>query len=138
MKLKANQPCPLHRGSKVCCGRSEAARTRIQKRGHGIWQFVRSGLWRAPDGRERCSAAELRRRKDGLLRQGVRCAACGEGFADYRDVELAHLSGKGMSGAFHNDSLANLTLMHQRANREQGSMDLQSYLRDKWKPEHCL
>jgi len=137
-KLKANQPCPLHRGSKVCCGRSKTDRTKVRKQGHGIWQFVRSGLWRAPDGREKCSTAELRRRKDQILRQGVKCQACGEGFQDYRDVELAHRQAKGLGGAFHDSRLSNLTLLHARANRECGSLDIQDYIANRWKPEHCL
>lgn len=137
-RLKVKEVCPLHR-RRDCCGRSEFHRyAQVKKQGHGIWQSVRAGVWRAADGREKCSKAELRRRKDSLLRQGKTCEACHEPFTDYRDVDLAHWQAKGAGGAFHNDAMSNLTLLHSRANMECGSMDLQTYLDTKWKPEHCL
>ena len=137
MKLARKARCPIH-GRRDCCGRSEFHRyAQVKKQGHGIWQPVRSGLWRAADGRERCSKAELRRRKDCLLRQGVKCAACGEGFSDYRDVELAHRISKGAGGGNHNDAMPNLTLLHVGANRAQGSLPLDLYLREYWKPSDC-
>ena len=80
----------------------------------------------------------MRRRKDKLLRDGVVCAACGEKFNDYRDVELSHKYPKGIGGFKRDDRMENLTLLHARSNREQGSMELTIYLRDYWKPEHCL
>jgi hypothetical protein len=137
MKLKPKQLCPLHR-RRDCCGRAEfVPYAQVKKPGHGIWQPVSSGLWRAPDGREKASKAVLRRRKDSLLRQGVPCAACGNKFSDYREVELAHRVSCGAGGYKRNDAMSNLTLMCAAANRDQGSMDLEIYLATKYKPEIC-
>jgi len=135
MKLAAKAICPLH-GRRDCCGRT-ADITRPTVRKKGIWTFVRTGVWKASDGRERCSTAEKRRRKDILLKENPTCAACGERFTDYRQVELAHRKSKGIGGGKIDDSWRNLTLLHFGANRAQGSMDLEVYLRDFWKPEHC-
>lgn len=134
MKLKTKERCPLHRRFD-CCGRSPIVVER--KRTKGTWTLIRSGLWRAEDGRERCSAAELRRRKNRLLQEGHVCAACEVGFSDYRDVELGHRVSKGFSGATRDDRFSNLILLHVNANRDQGSMDFDTYMKTKWKPEIC-
>lgn len=136
MKLAAKARCPIHKGRTDCCGRSELPK-RPDPRKKGIWTMVRSGLWRAPDGREKCSLGELRKRKNALLRQCEPCAACGALFGDYRDVELSHRIAKGLGGSKHDDRASNLTLLHRGANRAQGSMDLETYLAEKWRPEHC-
>ena len=140
MNLKPKDGCPLHNGRRDCCGRSEFVRyAQVKKQGHGIWKPTgATGILRSDDGREKCSKAVLRWRKDSLLRQGIVCEACHEPFTDYRDVELSHRVGKGLGGSTHNDAYTNLTLLHARANREQGSLDLETYLAKKWKPEHCL
>ena len=128
MKLKTKELCPLHR-RRDCCGRAEFVRyAQVKKQGHGIWQPVSSGLWRAPDGREKASKAVLRRRKDAFLRQGVPCAACGVNFIDYRDVELAHRIQCGAGGFKRDDSVGNLTLLHVSTNRDQGSRNLDEYM----------
>lgn len=135
--LRPKELCPLHR-RRDCCGRAEFARyMQVKKPRHGIWVPVRSGLWRAADGREKRSPRELRRLKDDYLRKGIPCAACGQGFSDYRDAELAHRHGKGSGGAFRDDSPKNTTLLHAAANRAQGSMALDVYLKDHWKESHC-
>jgi hypothetical protein len=54
--------------------RSPLRRRRDQKK--GTWTLIRPGLWRAEDGREKCTPAELKYRKDKLLRDGTVCAAC--------------------------------------------------------------
>lgn len=139
MKLAPKAKCPIHNGRRDCCGRAEVHRyAQVKKSGHGIWEPIGPGRWRATDGsgRERFSKAAIRRRKDSLLRAGTLCAACGEKFSDYRDVELAHIHGKGLGGAFRDDGDRNTTLMHMKANRIQGGMDLAAYLKI-WKPEHC-
>ena len=136
MRLKAKEICPLHRRMD-CCGRTSNSRPLKDRNKHGIWQQIRPGLWRAPDGREKCSVSELRRRKNRLLNENPVCAACGKTFDDYRDVELSHKVSKGLGGSKHDDRIANLSLLHRNANRDQGSMDLDVYLREKWKPEIC-
>jgi 5-methylcytosine-specific restriction endonuclease McrA len=75
--------------------------------------------------------------KDEKLRRDPTCQACGEKFEDYRNVELSHVRSKGAGGAFRDDSPGNTVLMHAAANRDQGSMDLETYLRTKWKIEIC-
>lgn len=137
MNLPAKKRCPLH-GRTDCCGRSEAPRYKqVKKQSRGIWKRIGGGRWKAADGREKWSPAALRKHKEFLVKtRRDPCAACGEPFTDYRDIELSHVHGKGIGGAFRDDSKT--VLMHARANREQGSMDLETYLKTKWKPEHCL
>lgn len=129
-------PCPIHDGSKTCDCHGESKSARPDPRKKGIWELVR-GVWTAPDGRQKKTPAQLRKRKIDLLEMHVYCQACQKGFDDYRQVELAHRSGKGNGGAFRDDSDANTTLLHFGANRAQGSMPLDVYIREKWKPEHC-
>src|SRR6266567_7607011 len=124
--LKATERCPIH-GRKDCCGR---IRQPLRER-NGAWIRGRDGILRSPDGRERCPAAEMRRRKNAKLRSGEPCAVCGQKFTDYRDAELSHRTGKGMGGAFRNDAMSNLVLLHTAANRDQGSMTLEDYLATK-------
>lgn len=135
MKLAAKARCPIHKGRTDCCGRSELPK-RPDPRKKGIWTMVRSGLWRAPDGREKKSPSLRTKRRNELLLAGTPCAACGKKFDDYREVELAHIHGKGLGGAFRDDGDRNTTLMCAKANRIQGGMDLAAYLKI-WKPEHC-
>lgn len=131
MKLKAKQMCPLHR-RRDCCGRSEFNRYRQpthEKK--GIWTRVVDGVMRAPDGREKCSPRELRRRKAWFIRNQPTCVACNRGFSVYDEIELAHKSGKGIGSGKRDDSWANLAgLMHADENREQGSRPLETYLAD--------
>lgn len=138
MKLTAKALCPIHR-RRDCCGRSEVHRySQAKKTTHGIWEDIGHGRSRARDGsgREKFSPAAKRRRKEKLLKLKTPCAACGVQFDDYREVELAHIHGKGLGGAFRDDGDRNTTLMCAKANRIQGGMDLAAYLKI-WKPEHC-
>lgn len=134
MKLKANERCPIHR-SKTCCGRQDRlARSAIKK---PLWNYIGPGVKLYPDGHIERSQSALKRVKDDLLRRGYKCAACGQAFDDYEQVELAHVRSKGFSGSRRNDATENLVLMHRGSNRAQGSLDLDTYLGDYWKPEHC-
>lgn len=101
------------------------------------WRYVGPGVRQYPDGRIVKTPAALKRRKDYLLKIGTRCAACGEVFDDYREVELAHIECKGNGGFKRNDADSNTTLLHKSANRAQGSLDLETYMASYWKPEHC-
>lgn len=129
-KLKAKERCPLH-GRRDCCGRAEFVRYAQPKHvSERTWVKIAPGIYRVADGRERCSTSVLKRRKDTMLRNNPVCGACGEGFKDYYDVELAHRESKGIGGSRRDDSLKNLYLMHIRGNRAQGSRDLEEYLAD--------
>ena len=125
--LGKNAKCPIH-GGYFCCGRERPA--------YKPGQYAKNGVTQLPDGREICSPAEKRRRKDKLLKSDPVCAACGKVFDDYRDVELAHINSKGMNGWKTDDSWSNLCLMHRDENREQGSRPLLDYLR--WRIEKHL
>lgn len=128
--MRPKERCPLH-GRRDCCGRSEYVRyAQPRHASERTWVKVRPGLFRSTDGREKCSKAEMKRRKDRMLRENPICGACGEGFKDYYDVELSHRESKGIGGARRDDSLPNLYLMHTRGNRAQGSRDLEEYLAD--------
>jgi 5-methylcytosine-specific restriction endonuclease McrA len=126
-KLRAKEICPLHR-RRDCCGRSEFNRY-TQPRHELKYKVIRPGVKLYPDGREVCSPAELKRRKDYLLLAwNPHCVACGEAFTDYAAVELAHKKSKGMGGSRRRDNWDNLVLMCVGCNRDQGSMDLDEYL----------
>lgn len=129
MKLKAKERCPIH-GRRDCCGRSEFNRyAQPMHAAQGIWQPTGArGVSRSADGREKCTKAILRRRKDSMLRRGEPCHACGEKFTDYSDVELSHLESKGIGGGRHNDAQVNLVLLHTVTNREQGSLSWDQYV----------
>ncbi len=130
MKLRAKELCPLHR-RRDCCGRAEFQRYAQRKHASkGIWSPVGHGVMRAPDGREKCSPAALRRRKDELIRRDPTCIACGQQFSCYSEIELAHIESKGNGGFKRNDARNNLALMHADENREQGSRSLEDYLAD--------
>jgi hypothetical protein len=124
-QLRANERCSIH-GGYYCCGRERPVTE----------SYARSGVTKLPDGREKCSPAEIHRRKNVLLKKDPVCAACGQLFDDYRDVELAHVKAKGLGGGKHDDRWENLVLMHRDENREQGSRSLNDYLR--WRIEKCL
>jgi hypothetical protein len=91
---------------------------------------VGSGVYVLPDGRIERTPAAKRRVKDEFLKAGKGCVACDEPFLDYSDVELAHISAKGMNGHKADDAIGNLTLMHKEENCEQGSRSLADYLAD--------
>ena len=134
MMLKPNQRCPIHKRLD-CCGRRGVAVRGPMKMPK--WKAIGPGIKLFPDGHIERTPAALKRRKDWLLQNGGRCAACGEAFDDYRQVELAHMESKGVGGWKRQDADFNLVLMHKTTNRDQGSMDLQTYLNTKWKPEIC-
>jgi hypothetical protein len=122
--LPKNAKCPIH-GGYYCCGRERP-----------VGNYGSSGVTVLEDGREKCTPAELRRRKDKLLKGDPVCAACGQVFEDYRYVELAHKESKGMNGHKVDDRWGNLCLMHRNENHEQGSRSLTDYL--KWRMEKRL
>ena len=134
-RLKSNQPCPIHRGSRTCCGRSQEIPRAVA--GKPKYRIIGAGVREYPDGHIERAPAALRAVKDHLLHLGETCIACGKPFTDYGDVELAHRKSKGMAGWKRDDSMPNLVLAHKSMNRAQGSLDLDIYLREYWKPEHC-
>lgn len=129
--------CPLHPREKACgCLPAAKSPNRLRQVKIG-WLQVRIGVHRAPDGREKCSKAELARRKNKLLQDHPYCAACGKRFNFVWEAELGHIASKGMQGWKEDSRMSNLVLLHKAANWDQGSMDLEAYLREKWKPEIC-
>jgi hypothetical protein len=126
-KLRKNELCPLHR-SKHCCGRGQI--TIESKRQSRAYTMIAPGVRKFPDGREVCSASALKLRKDQLARTGQACIFCGDGFADYRDVDLCHIESKGMNGWRRDDSLKNLVLGHHISNMDCGSRSIREYMND--------
>jgi 5-methylcytosine-specific restriction endonuclease McrA len=128
-RLRANEPCPLHQNSRRClCHGQAVARESKARKPSGPVRRIDDP--HHPRGwRELCSPAEMKRRKDKLLRDHHTCAGCGEHFTSYDEVELAHKVPKG--GGKRDDSWENLCLMHKAENREQGSRSLEQYLADK-------
>lgn len=127
-RLKAGKVCPLHR-RRDCCGRGPV-KPRISKHPQ------RFGVTYMADGREVCTPAKLRERKDRLIQDHPMCAGCGERFTDYSEIELAHKVSKGANGGKRDDRWPNLCLMHKSENREQGSRTLDQYLA--WRREKGL
>lgn len=126
LRLKTKEICPIHR-RRDCCGRAEFHRySQVQ---HELKYRIVRGVKIFPDGREVCSKAELKHRKDALLRQDPRCAACGQAFRDYSEVELGHKRSKGMGSAKRDDRRENLFLLHVQVNNAQGSMDWDEYVK---------
>lgn len=123
-RLKKNQVCPLHR-RRDCCGRAEFVRYPQAKKLPSI-----NGVIKYPDGREKCSPAALRRRKDALMQKNPHCLVCGKEFTDYSQVDLAHRESKGLGGSRRDDRWENIYLMCRSGNRQQGSRDLEEYLAD--------
>ena len=113
-KLRKGERCPIHK-SFFCCGRERTPRKQVESVIRVIDDSHPRGY------REICSEAELRRRKDELIRQGVGCLYCPEPFTDYRQVELAHKISKGMGGFKHDSHRDNLGLAHRFCNRKNGS-----------------
>lgn len=126
---------PSHRGRTDCCGRSE--RVERGRPSAPKWKYIGPGIRQYPDGHIERTPAALKRFKDSRLEKGDPCYACHEPFDDYRDVETSHVESKGFNGWKRDDSDPNLVLMHKGANRAQGSMPLDVYLKEFWKPEHC-
>lgn len=127
-RLKLNERCPLHKGSKTCCGRGDF--TPIKKKQEVARKKLGHGVYELPDGRIYRDAGAMKRVKDELLKYGRGCAACDEPFLEYGDIALAHIESKGMNGHKRDDAIGNLTLMHHLENLEQGSRSLAEYLAD--------
>lgn len=112
-KLRKGERCPIH-NSYFCCGR--------EKKVVQTAPVIREMDDSHPRGyREICTEAELRRRKDELIRKGNGCMYCPDAFSDYRQVELAHKVSKGSGGFKHDDHRDNLGLAHRWCNRKNGS-----------------
>lgn len=112
MRLRAGERCPIHNGY-YCCGRQKTQPT-FQKKGP---------VTKTPDGRERCTPAELRRRLlKCLTKQNGICAICGHPIQDIRDAVLDHKEPRGMGGAFRDDSWSNIQAAHDRCNMAKGSI----------------
>jgi hypothetical protein len=127
-KLKSGERCPLHHSIWCSCHGQTVDRQPLRSSG----PVRRVDDPHYPRGyRELCSPAELKRRKDILIRKDPSCIACGETFTEYAEIELAHKSGKGMGSGKRDDHWENLVLMHAWENREQGSRSLEQYLADK-------
>jgi hypothetical protein len=122
--LRKGEFCPLHK-SYFCCGRAKPTKKQKAK---GL--TVQPGVRRIDDEfhprgyRERCSVAELRRRKHKLMAAAeLTCFYCGGDLrqSDYREIALCHKEPKGMGGARHDDHFDNLVLAHASCNLENGS-----------------
>jgi hypothetical protein len=117
MKLRSNEPCPIHR-SLFCCGREQVRKpTRLQP---GIRRLEDP---HHPRGyRELRSPAEMRKllnRK--IVEQNQICPICLKEFTDYNDVVPDHKEPKGMGGAWRDDHPDNIQATHWWCNGEKGS-----------------
>ena len=125
-KLRRNERCPLH-GRFDCCGR-ELRKPKAPK------YPTHNGVTTYPDGREECTPAILRRRKDKLIRFKPYCGICEilnpekSQFTEYDEIELSHKESKGHGGFKHDDRIENLFLAHKACNRDQGSRSFDDYI----------
>ena len=123
-KLGRKERCPIHRRLD-CCGRAPAPAFRaLEHKG----QTRRGGVITFADGRERCTPAEKRRRKNKMLAARPICDACGERFTEYDEADLGHNKSKGLNGSKVDDSWGNIFLIHRAGNSAQGSRSLEAYL----------
>lgn len=123
-KLRPGEICPLHRSKRCVCHGTEEIR-KVKSRGYEIRN---DGTRVFPDGREWCTPAVLKKRKDFLIKQDPTCKFCGETFNEYDQIELCHKRSKKIGGSAHDDRWENIFLGHKSANRNQGSMPLEVYL----------
>ena len=100
------------------------------KRQSRAYEMVAPGVRRFPDGREVCSPAALKLRKDQKLRTNPRCIFCCQQFTDYREVDLCHVESKGMNGWRRDDRMMNLELGHRSSNIDCGSRSIGEYMND--------
>ena len=114
MRLRAGELCPLHGGHYGCCGR-EKYPSLVNKR-LGL-------VTRLPDGREICSAAEMRQRLlKKIKQQNGLCADCGKPFADVRDAVVDYIVARGMGTGSRDDRMSNLHATHERCSIAKGSL----------------
>lgn len=123
MKLKRNEPCPIHNGARNCCGRANSAP--IQKR---KYVSVEQGVRQIPDVtiprgyRELRSKSAMRR----LLVQKVKeqhglCYWCKKEFRDMYDVTTDHIEPKGLGGSRTDEHPSNIAASCLGCNLEKGS-----------------
>ena len=122
-RLRKRELCPLHRSYYCPChGQTKKLREKSRPRVLAVERIMDP---HHPRGyREKCSPAELRRRKNVLILKAEghpACHLCGEEFTNYAEIELEHKEPKGMGGAWHDDHWDNLDLAHRSCNREKGS-----------------
>lgn len=110
MKLKRNEPCPIHKGQRNCCGRSQFVRIQQRK-----YVSVEQGVRQIPDVtiargyRELRSKAAMRK----LLVQKIKeqngaCHWCHKAFEDFNEVVPDHVEPRGMGAARRDDHPENI------------------------------
>jgi len=123
LKLRKNQPCPIHKGARNCCGRANSAP--IQKR---KYESFEQGVSRIPDEtvargyRERRSKSAMNR----LLNQKIReqhglCGICKKEFDEISQVVADHIEPRGFGGGRRDDSSLNIQAAHSICNHLKGS-----------------
>ena len=118
MKLRRNQPCPIH-CSLYCCGREVVLKKRSVKQ-LGVQRI--EDAHHARGYRELRSNAEMRKllnRK--IVEQSRKCAICLEAFTSYNDIVPDHIHPRGMGGAWRDDHPDNIQAVHWWCNGEKGS-----------------
>src|ERR1700735_2769172 len=130
-----NRP-PLKRSQKPIRKRRKVKKSSLR------YEVIFGAIRRYPDGREVFQnngkgIAERLRRKMELLLGESKCEACGAHVND-EESELSHRTGKGIGGSKEDSRMANLMLLHTGANRAQGSMPFDYYMKNCYRPEHCL
>ncbi len=118
MKLRHNEPCPIHR-SLFCCGREQMRKPTT----------VHLAVRRVEDPhhprgyRELRSPAEMRKllnRK--IVEQNQICPICLKEFTDYNDIVPDHRDPKATGGAWRDDHPDNIQATHWWCNEEKGSI----------------
>ena len=114
-RLRTGERCPIH-GGYYCCGRER--KSNQAKRYSGPVQKL-------PDGREKCSKSEMRRRLPILLhKQGGMCGICLKPIEDFREAVIDHILPRGMGGGSRDDSWKNIQAAHGICNLQKGSRRL--------------
>lgn len=118
MRLGKNQPCPIHKGRRDCCGR-EGLRAKPRR---NDYTMIGPGVKLLPDGRIKRSKAAMKRLLEKKIReQDGHCYWCEREFDDFRGVVPDHIEPKGLGGARANDDERNICASCSPCNIEKGS-----------------
>jgi hypothetical protein len=120
VRLTKSQPCPIHGGSRVCCGRSPKQQMpRRATFNRGVKRISDETVERGY--REIRTPAEMRKLLLVKVReQEGKCGICGESFTEIGEVVPDHRSPRGSGGAFRDDHPDNIQAAHSLCNGEKG------------------
>jgi hypothetical protein len=116
MKLTRNERCPVHKGNRVCCGRTSQTLAKSFKRvriGPEIFRHTHTGLIRRPPAAMRTLLSKK------VWKQKNGCAICKEQF-NAREITPDHKLPNGIGEPRRDDSEESLQATHGICNGRKG------------------